>query len=156
AFDTPLGRLTATTSYTDWSLNPYDNRLVLPPTIDSKIVQDQRAWDEEVRPASDPHAVLAWHAGAWWSDGKTTGQVNRGIVTGAPVNIPYDASSYILNVHTAAVFGEIVFAPAAGWRVTVGARAEEMKKNFDRSQTVAPPGRFTAAKTFDAFTPKLT
>ena len=154
AFDTPVGRLTATTSYTDWSLNPYDNRLTLPPTLDSKILQIQRTWNEEIRLASDARAAVAWHVGAWWSDGKTTGDVNRGLVIPVAV-IPIEVSSYKLTTRTAAIFGDAVFAPADGWRVTLGARAEETKKDFDRSQRVPGVGRFTDAKTFDSFAPKL-
>jgi outer membrane receptor protein involved in Fe transport len=155
AFATPLGQLTATTSYTDWSLNPYDNRLALPPTLDSKILQIQRTWNEEVRLASAARAAIAWHAGAWWSDARTTGDVNRGLVTGAPTNIPIEVSGYSLTARTAALFGDATITPLAGWRVTFAARAEETKKDFDRSQRVPAAGHFTDAKTFDSFAPKL-
>ncbi len=155
AFATPLGQLIATTSYTDWSLNPYDNRLTLPPTLDSKILQIQRTWNEEIRLASDARAAIAWHAGAWWSDSKTTGDVNRGLVIGAPTNIPIEVSSYSLTARTAALFGDATITPAAGWRVTLALRAEEAKKDFDRSQRVPGAGHFTDAKAFDSFAPKL-
>ena len=155
AFDTTLGRLTATTSYTDWSLNPYDNRLVLPPTLDSKISQTQRAWNEELRLAPEARAAVAWHAGLWWSDGQTTGNVNRGLVVGAPTNIPIEVSNSRLNAHPLAFFGDTTLVPAAGWRVTAALRAEETKKDFDRAQTVPGPGHFTDNKTFHALLPKL-
>jgi hypothetical protein len=155
AFDTALGRLTATTSYTDWSLSPYDNRLTLPPTLDSKILQTQRTWNEELRLASAARAEIAWHAGAWWSHGKTNGDVNRGLVIGAPNNIPIEVSSYALASRALAVFGDVNVVPAPGWRVTAAFRAEETKKDFDRSQRVPGVGRFTDAKTFDSFQPKL-
>ena len=155
AFDTALGRLTATTSYTDWSLNPYDNRLTLPPTLDSKIFQTQRTWNEELRLASGARAEIAWHAGAWWSDGKTTGDVNRGIFIGAPTNIPIEVSSYTLTSRALAVFGDLTVQPAAGWHVTAAFRAEETKKDFNRSQKVPGVGHFADATTFDSFQPKL-
>ena len=155
AFDTALGQLTATTSYTDWSLSPYDNRLVLPPTLDSKILQTQRTWNEELRLASDARAAIAWHAGAWWSRSKTNGDVNRGLVIGAPTNIPIEVSNYALTSRALAVFGDVTLVPAAGWRVTAAFRAEETKKDFDRSQRVPGVGRFTDATTFDSFQPKL-
>lgn len=151
AFDTALGRLASTTSRTEWKLHPYDNRLTLPPTLDSKIIQTQRVWNEELRLAADPRAALSWHAGAWFSGSTTTGDVNRAI----PNLFPVEVSSYQLKARTAALFGEAVFAPAAGWRVTAGLRAEETKKDFDRSQRVPGPGRFTGHKTFDALLPKL-
>ncbi len=151
AFATPLGALSATTSYTDWSLDPYDNRLVLPPTLDSSITQTQRAWNEELRLASDAHAALAWNIGAWLSSSRTAGDVNRAI----PNLFPIEASSYRLRARTAALFGEIVFLSVGDLRLTAGARAETIEKNFDRSQTVPAAGHFTAKKTFDAFLPKL-
>ncbi len=155
AFDTSLGKLTATTSYTDWSLNPYDNRLVLPPTLDSKIFQTQRTWNEEVRLASDVRAAFAWHAGAWWSDGKTFVDVNRGLVTGAPVNIPLDGSRSELTARALAFFGDATFAPAAGWHVTLGLRAEETTKGIDETRRVPIPLTFSYRKTSDTFAPKL-
>ncbi|MSU23803.1 MAG: TonB-dependent receptor [Opitutus sp.] len=154
AFDTTLGRLTSATSATSWKLKPYDNRLVLPPTLDSKIVQTQRGWNEEIRLASDTRADFAWKAGAWFSDGQTIGEVTRGLVLPFGV-VPIEVSSYTLNARTVALFGEATFAPAAGWHLTAGLRAEETKKDFDRSQRVPGPGRITAGKTFDAFLPKL-
>ena len=155
AFDTPLGRLTATTSYTDWSLNPYDNRLILPPTLDSKILQDQRTWSEELRLAPDPHAAIAWRAGAWWSDATTDGSANRGLAF-PTFTLPTEVSHYRLTARSAAIFGDATVAPATGWRVTLAMRAEETKKNFSRSQTVPGSGYFAGKKTFDALLPKIT
>lgn len=149
-----MGRLTSTTSFTTWKLKPYDNRLVLPPTLDSKIIQNQRTWNEELRLASDPRAEVAWHAGAWFSDGRTTGDVNRGLVLPFGV-VPIEVSSYTLNARTIALFGEATLAPTAGWHLIAGLRAEQTKKDFDRSQRVPSVGRFTAEKSFDAFLPKL-
>jgi iron complex outermembrane recepter protein len=155
AFDTPAGRLSETTSYTDWKLNPYNNRLVLPPTLDSNIVQTQRTWNEEIRLASATHAAIAWQVGAWFSDGHTVGDVNRGLVIPAPTNIPVEVSHYALSARTAAIFGEADFTPAPGWRLTAGWRIEEAKKSFDRSQRVPGPGEYTDGKTFDSVQPKL-
>ena len=155
AFDTTLGRLTSTTSYTNWKLKPYDNRLVLPPTLDSKVLQSQRTWNEELRLASDPRADLAWHVGAWFSDSHTSGDVNRGLVIPVPAVIPIEVSSYTLGARTAAVFGEAAFVPAAGWRVTAGLRVEQTKKDFDRSQSVPGPGHFADDRDFSSLQPKL-
>lgn len=162
AFDTAAGPLTSTTSYTDWSLSPYNNRLVLPPTLDSNVVQTQRTWNEELRLASPglsssngaAHADVAWNLGAWFSDGKTTGNVNRGIVLPFGV-VPVEVSNSRFKARTAALFGQAVFVPAAGWHVTTGLRAEETAKDFDRGQSVPGPGHFTDSKTFDALLPKL-
>ena len=154
AFDTSIGRLTSITSYTDWSLGPYNNRLVLPPTLDSNVVQTQRTWNEELRLASAAHADVAWNLGGWFSDGQTTGNVNRGIVLPFGV-VPIEVSNSRFKARTAALFGQAVFVPAAGWHVTAGLRAEETNKNFDRGQSVPGAGRFIDSKTFDALLPKL-
>jgi len=155
AFDTTLGRLTATTSRTEWRLEPYDNRLVLPPTIDSRLTQSQRLWNEEVRLASAPRADTAWHLGAWFSDGTTDGDANRGIVLPFGV-VPIEVSNFSLHTHALAAFGEATIEPAPRWRVTAGFRAEETKRTFVRRQRVpAPAARFAARRTFDSFLPKL-
>jgi len=151
AFDTALGRLSATTSYTDWEMNPYENFLVLPPPLDSIVNQTQRTWNEELRLASAPHAPLAWNFGAWFSDSRTNGDVNRSI----PNLFPIEASAYELNSQTLALFGQVDLVSAGNWRVIAGARAEQVKKDFDRSQTVPGAGEFTGEKNFAAFLPKL-
>jgi len=151
SFDTPFGRLTETTSYTDWRLTPYANRLVLPPTLDSRIDQSQGTWNEEIRLASGPHTGFAWNAGAWFSDGVTDGNVDRDI----PGLYPIEVSDFDLKVRTAALFGQAVFTPAAGWRLTAGLRVEDTEKDFNRGQSVPGPGYFTGGASFEAFLPKL-
>ena len=152
AFDTALGRLSATTSRTRWTLDPYDNRLVLPPPLDSHLTQTQSAWNEDVRLASDPHAATPWHVGAWFSDTRTDGDVNRSI----PGLFPIEGSSFVLTSREAAAFGEITVPTASGWQFTGAVRAEQIKKDFDRSQTVPAPGRFSANDTMAALLPKGT
>lgn len=154
AFDTSVGRLTSTTSRTEWRLAPYDNRLVLPPTLDSRIAQSQRIWNEELRLASETRAPVTWQIGAWFSDSRTHGDINRGLVLPFGV-IPIEASTFQLDARTLAAFGEATFAPAAGWKITAGLRGEEVKKDFDRGQTVPGAGRFTTERTFKALLPKL-
>ncbi len=151
AFDTALGHLSATTSYTDWELNPFTNELILPPTLDSSVVQSQRTWNEEIRLTSPAASALAWTAGAWFSDAHTTGNVNRAI----PNLFPIEISQHDANARTLALFGNAVVFSDSHWRVTAGARAEQVKKDFDRSQTVPGPGHFTADKSFTALLPKL-
>lgn len=151
AFDLSFGRLTAVTSYTDWQLDPYHNRLVLPPTLDSRILQTQQTWNEEIRLASDTRAGLSWNAGAWFSDGKTNGNVNRAI----PGLFPIEISNFDLKSKTAALFGQVTFAPATRWNVTAGLRAEQVKKDFIRREQVPQNRAFTANDTFKALLPKL-
>lgn len=152
AFDTAFGRLSATTSRTSWSLNPYANRLVMPPTIDSRLTQSQRAWNEELRLASGADAATVWKIGAWFSDTETRGDANRELVGLFPIEV----SHFALNSHTAAVFAQDAVAIGSRWRITAALRAEHVKRTFDRSQAVPGPGRFTDAGDFDALLPKLT
>lgn len=152
SFDTALGRLSATTSYTHWRMDPYEDFLVLPPPLDSTVAQTQHAWSEELRFASSPNARRAWSVGAWFSDTHTDGATTRTI----PHIFQLDNSTYTLTARTAAVFGEVALLGAGNWQVTAGLRAEETRKTFDRVQFVPPPGEYGGAKTFGALLPKLT
>ena len=151
SFDTIVGRLSSTTSRTSWTLDPYDNRLVLPPTLDSRLTQSQRAWNEELRLASSAHAAVSWHVGTWFSDAVTDGDANRSI----PGLFPIEVSAFTLTSRTAALFGQSEFRLNDAWQITTSARLERTKKDFDRSQRVPAPGRYTAARTFDAVLPKV-
>jgi iron complex outermembrane receptor protein len=144
-------RLTAITSYTDWKLDPYDNRLVLPPPLDSRIVQTQRTWNEEVHLASDRRADLTWNTGLWLSDGRTVGDVNRAI----PGLFPIEISNSRLKSKTGALFGQFTYAATSQWKITAGARLEETKKDFRRGERVPAVGQFDASSEFDAFLPKI-
>lgn len=151
AFDTAVGGLKATTSRTLWTLDPYDNRLVLPPTLDSRLTQSQRAWNEELRLVSPIHAVTSWMLGAWFSDQTTGGDVNRSI----PGLFPIEVSNFNLTTHTAALFGEVTFRPAEAWRLTAAMRAERTKRAFARTERVPAPGRFVADQASEAWLPKI-
>jgi outer membrane receptor protein involved in Fe transport len=151
AFDTPVGRLTATTSYTDFELDPYTNQLVLPPSLDSSVTLNQSAWNEEIRLASTPASTRAWHVGLWLSRSDTAGGVNRELTGLFPIEI----SSYELDARTAAIFGEISLIATSPWTVTLGLRAETVKKEFARQETVPAPGNFGSEDAFDAVLPKL-
>jgi iron complex outermembrane receptor protein len=152
AADTSLGRLSATTSRTHWTLDPYDNQLVLPPALDSHLTQRQSAWNEEIRIASASHATVPWHVGAWYSDLETDGAVNRAI----PGLFPIEGSDYTLNTRTTALFGEATVPASSGWRFTGALRAEAATRHFDRAQQVPFPAAFRASARYDALLPKLT
>lgn len=152
AFDTDLGRLSATTSYTDWTLGRFTNRLVLPPPLDSSLTQAQRVWNEELRLASAPRATVPWSLGAWWSTARTTGSVTREI----PNLFPIESSSYVARSRTFAVFGEALAMGESDWRLSAGLRAERVQKDFSRTQQVPGPGFFAAEKTFKSLAPRLT
>lgn len=152
AFDTTLGRLTATTSHTRWDMDPFTNRLDLPPTLDSSITQKQRAWNEEIRLASNRDSALPWEIGLWLSDTRTDGDVLREI----PGLFPIEGSSFRLDTETAALFGHVNFLSSGPWRVTGGLRVEHVRKEFDRTQTIPSPGHFTGDDTFNSLLPKVT
>lgn len=152
AFDTALGRLRATTSRTRWALDPYENRLVLPPPLDSRLTQRQAAWNEELRLGSDPRSAAPWQVGAWWSATDTSGAVNRAI----PGLFPIEGSGFTRARHTAAVFGEATLPLGAGWRLIPAVRAEHTTTDFARTQTVPGPGYFAGSDRLDALLPKLT
>jgi iron complex outermembrane receptor protein len=153
AFETNAGRLTATTSQTQWKLRPFENRLVLPPTLDSQVLQSQRIWNEEIRLTSTEKSPLHWHVAGWYSEGTTKGNVARGLVLPF-ATIPIEASSFTLDSRTMAAFGEAQF-PVGEFTLTTGLRVERTEREFDRAQTVPSAGRFNDNHSFDAFLPKV-
>lgn len=150
-FDLPAGILTAVTSYTDWKLNPYESHLVLPPGIDSRVVQDQSTWNEEISLRSRLESRVDWTAGLWLSRSKTEGDVHREL-TGL---FPIEGSHFALDSHAMAMFGQASVPASDRVRLTAGLRAERTRRSFDRSETIPTPGRFTDDANFDALLAKL-
>jgi outer membrane receptor protein involved in Fe transport len=151
-FDTAAGRLSSTTSCTDWTLSPYRNRLVLPPTIDSQLTQSQRVWNEEMRFASDADAPLPWHLGGWYSAGTTEGTANRAI----PNLFPIEVSRFAQRSWTGAIFGDATLQTDSGWAFRVAARVERIQRKFERSQTVPAPASYDDRATFEHLMPQAT
>jgi len=150
-FQTTLGALSSTTSYTEWSLDPFTNRLVLPPPLDSSLVQRQRAWNEELRLVSDPRDPTPWLVGAWVSTTRTRSQVARAI----PNLFPIERSQSEASARTYALFGSATVFHADPWTITAGLRLEGIKKEFARHETIPVPGNFADDRTFHAVLPKL-
>lgn len=144
------GDLTAVTSASSWLLQPYSNRLVLPPPLDSDLALRQRAWNQEVR-FSRRTAAVEWLVGGWLSDRDTAGRTRREI----PGLFPIEASSYALTSRTAAVFGRADYPLSRRWRIGADLRAQSVRRTFDRRQTVPAEGHFAAERTFAAILPKL-
>jgi outer membrane receptor protein involved in Fe transport len=136
AFDTPAGRLTAVTSFTDWRLDPYDDWLVLPPPLESHLTQSQETWSEEVHLASEPGAAFTWNTGAWLSDSRTIGAANRSILGLVPIEV----SDYHDSAFDSAAFGDAVLTPAAGWRISLGLRLENASKDYLQDEQVPNAG----------------
>lgn len=148
---TRQGVFTATSSRTEWRLAPYENRLVLPPTLDSHLDQSQRAWNQELRVDSDSKSIVLWHSGLWFSHRDTDGNVNRAI----PGLYPVEISNFALRSQTAAWFAEATAPLDLGWTLTAGLRAETVQRDFERAQRVPSVARFTAARSFDSLQPKI-
>ena len=120
--------LTATTSYTDWDLSPYANRLVVFGgfNFDSVLTQSQRTFNEEVRYVSD------WFTGGiFYSHARTRGGASR-----AFSGYTIENSNFQLASATWAFFGQGNFKPTADWLITPGLRLEDTAKNFTRTEIV--------------------
>ena len=144
--------LTSVTSYTDWRMNPYESFLVLPPPLENQILEDQKSWNEEIRFRTDPLAPFRWELGAWLSKGTTDNGVDRSI----PGLFPIQVSNFEQGSESAAVLGEVVFAPAKAWKITAGLRAETDDKNFTRYEQVPTPGlNYVATGRYDGLLPRL-
>lgn len=143
--------LSSVTSFTHWKLDPYVSHLILPPGIDSRLVQDQENWNQEVRLHSAPDAATQWVAGAWFTRGETNGSVNRGL-TGL---FPIEASRFELVSRAAAVFGEATLPVGSRARLTGGVRLESVRKTFSRSETIPTNSGFEAKRSFDGLHGKI-
>jgi hypothetical protein len=129
----PEGLLTAATTYSDWKLSPYSNRLVVfgGKNFDSALTQTQRTLAEEVR-----FQGTEYSGGLYYADGRTRGATDR-VFSGFPI----ERSSYDIRSRTAVWFGRRTFQAGDAWVLTAGLRAERTAKDFTRVETI--PGSFT-------------
>lgn len=126
--DLATGTLSSTTSWSNWELAPYANRLVVFGGLDfdSAVTQSQRTFAEEMRFVADD-----WSAGAFWSTSRLRGSADR-VFSGFPI----EQSRYTTDADTIALFGRAEFAPADDWTLTPGLRAERTAKDFERIETI--------------------
>ncbi len=154
AFALPAGRLSATTSFTDWALGPYSNVLVLAPPVgalDSSVILGQRLWSEELKFTGDEKADVRWSGGAFLSNGRTAGTVGRFI----PAFFSSEASSYRIGQDSLAAYGEAALKAGNGLTLTPGLRLEGSWKTFDRTEIAPVPGAFRLHANSAALLPKL-
>jgi hypothetical protein len=150
--DTGMGRITSATSYTNWKLNPYDDWIVIPPPIQSDLTQNQEAWNEEIHISSIPQGGLSWNAGAWLSEGTTTGASDR-TISGI---LPFDKSDFGYTRHEEALFAEVVLVPKRDWQISIGGRIQQTEKNYHQDEQIPTSGlHFLFARTDSDFLPKI-
>ena len=139
--------LTATTSFTDWNLSPYNNRLVVfgGLNFDSDLTLAQRTFNEELRYTSE------WlTGGAFYSHYRTEGATSR-TFSGFPI----ENSSYELTNDTFALFGQARLHPAAGWLLTPGLRLEHTAKDFTRTEFIPAHTRIQSDDSWNALLPSI-
>jgi iron complex outermembrane receptor protein len=141
------GVLTSTTSYTDWDLSPYSNRLVVFGgfNFDSVLTQSQRALNEELRYVSGKFT-----AGAFFSRSRTRGAASR-TFSGFPI----ENSNFQLDSEAFALFGQANFTPSDDWLITPGLRLERAEKDFVRNEIVPSSAVLNRSNTWDALLPSL-
>jgi outer membrane receptor protein involved in Fe transport len=141
------GALTSTTSYTDWELSPYSNRLVVFGgfDFDSVLTQSQRTLNEELRYVSGKFT-----AGAFFSHARTRGAASR-TFSGFPI----EDSNFQLRSDAFALFGQANFTPSADWLITPGLRLEQADKDFVRNEIVPTHAVLNRSNRWSALLPSL-
>ena len=151
AFTTSLGLLSATTSFNDWDLGPYNSVLAFGPSELNNIVsQKQRNWNEEVKLASPAKAAVRWEAGVFYSDGRTDGAFTR--LFGPFV---FEQSVFRIDSRDVAAFGEATFKLSPALSLTGGLRAEDSRKKMHRVEAAPVPQVFDLSRESSALLPKL-
>ncbi|AOS43039.1 ferrichrome outer membrane transporter [Lacunisphaera limnophila] len=145
--DLDAGTLSTTTSWSNWEMNPYSNRLVVfgGADFDSVVTQSQRTFSEEIRFAGPRGS-----GGAFWSTSRTRGSADR-VFSGFPI----EQSRYTTDADTFALFGRANFTPAPGWTLTPGLRAEQTDKDFTRIETIPGSAVIRRDDDWSAFLPSL-
>ncbi len=139
--------LTATTSYTDWDLSPYANRLVVFGgfDFDSVLTQSQRTFNEEVRYVSD------WFTGGiFYSHASTRGGASR-----AFSGYTIENSSFQQTSATWAFYGQGNFKPTPNWLITPGLRLEHAAKTFTRTEIIPTSAVNHQADDWNALLPSI-
>lgn len=151
AFDTSVGRLTATTSHNAWELSPYESTLSFGfAELSNRVQQRHRAWNQEIRLVSADTADVRWQGGVFASKAKTEGAFDR--VFGA---FPFESSVFAVDSTELATFGEASFRPSDLLLVTAGLRGEWVRRELDRNEAVPVVQRFSRTHESTALLPKV-
>jgi iron complex outermembrane recepter protein len=151
SFNTPIGVFSATTSLNNWDLGPYNSVLAFGTSeLNNIVAQQQRNWNEELKVTSGANAAFRWHAGVFYSDGRTDGAFTRlfGPFT-------FEKSVFRIDSRDVAAFGEATFKLSRALSLTAGLRAEDSRKNLDRQEFVPTPQVFKLKRESSALLPKL-
>jgi len=150
-FETAMGRVTKTTSATDWELGPYASVLAFGPAeLFNGSSLRQRLWSEEIRLESDTDDAARWHAGLFASDGGTDGAFTRAFGT-----FVLESSSYTIDARQIALFGERTVRLGDAFTLTAGARAEESRRGIVRVESAPGKQRYERDQRSRVFLPKL-
>lgn len=139
--------VTATTSFSNWELSPYSNRLVVfgGANFDSVLTQSQRTFNEEVRYVSEKVT-----GGAFFSHYRTRGGASRTFR-----GFPIENSNFEQGSDTFALFGQANFNPSADWLITPGLRLERDSKDFVRNEIVPASSVINRSNSWNAFLPSI-
>jgi iron complex outermembrane recepter protein len=139
--------ITATTSFTNWDMSPYSNRLVVfgGADFDSVVTQSQKVINEEVRYVSEKIT-----GGAFYSHSRTEGGATRSF-SGFTV----EDSSFRQTGDTFALFGQANFTPSADWLITPGLRYQHDSKDFVRNEVVPSNAVLARDDSWDAILPSI-
>ncbi len=151
AIDLAAGRLTATTSFSNWDMGPYYNTLDFGfAELGNGSTLEQRNVSEEIIFTADESAAVAWRAGLFVNDGRT-----RGSFTRAFGGQTFEESSYQFDVTDLAAFGEATYALTDALDLTAGLRLVRTEMDSERIEIVPVPGVTPATHESDAILPHL-
>jgi len=151
AVETALGRLTATTSRTEWEMAPYASTLSFGfAELGNGVRQRHRAWNQEVRLVAPAGAAVRWQAGVFGSRNRTDGAFDRFF---GP--FPFERSTFRVNTTELAAYGEAAFQLAPAWQLTGGVRVESARKTLARDELVPVVQSFGRRHESTALLPKV-
>lgn len=145
------GRLSSTTSFTDWKLAPYVNILDFGfAELANDVSLKERRFNEEIKAFSKTSATLHWTVGAFLSDVRTEGAFTRAF---GPMT--YEASAYRIDAGQGALFGELARSLGGGFELGAGMRAEYSRARLVRTEKVPVPGLIRRTEESTAFLPRI-
>lgn len=151
AVATGIGRLSATSSYSEWGLEPYSSVLAFgPQELTNEVMQCQSAFNEELKLTSKAEAVVRWNLGAFFSEGKTDGSFTRSFDT-----VVFEQSSFHLKNRDLAGFGEVAWPVSRALTVTPGLRVETARREMIRREYGPVPQVFSLQDESSAVLPKV-